>query len=1325
MKGKIALMLRYFFLLPFLTLFLSSQKISAQTADITEGCAPLTVKFTNKPGVNKPYWNFGNNVTSELTDPINLFATPGDYVVELKDGGPTGALLGTVKISVYAQPTVGFKGAPLSGCTPLKIPFSADIVKDKSINVSSYRWLFGDGGRDTAANPVHNYAFAGKFTLSLAITTNFASCDVTRIFKDTIKTFASPLVVFNTNPDILTSCTAPFPVIFNNSSDPRDASVSFKWDFGNGVTFNGVNPGPQNYSKEGFYIAKLTGTSVNGCSGVDSAVVSVGKPRAAFLFPNDTLCLNAEYQPKNLSAFGNYLWDFGADSKVSDPTQASPKVSWSTTGLKTVKLRVLESTGKCSNDTTATIFVEGPVAAFKSSSVSPCQSPALVTYETFQKYKSYSWSFSTVDKLSSSLPKPSVQWKNTDPSGYSQLGKFIATAELKTVSFAGCEGSFIKTDTFDFANARIVPDLWQGCAPLTVQFADSSYSKESIKSYHFLWGDGSKIDSFDTKATRTHTFQNPGSYQVRMVITNARGCKDTSHIVLIQAGSKINPDFSVDKTTICPGDTVTFSDLSNNPNIDSWHYSTDANSSSSGCFTQSGLKWVYKNAGKQSVTLTVGYHGCYSAVTKNDLVTVKGPLAKIDYLVQCAPLNREVQFKSLSQDTKSLTWDFGDTTTATVSDITHTYKRTGDFKVKLTAENSGTGCSASVDSVVVHVRDLNSGMQVIKEKTGLPAGFNLCMGERYKLNSTTKDAETSCFSGITWHFSDPDERPITTEKESVTFTPKKPGDYRLRIIAKDINGCKDTLDEKHRVFSVTPIVTFSPREICVPAGVQFDGSGSKSDTTIKDWKWSFGDGQESEMKLSVQHNYITPPQTPGKYNVKLTLTDNAGCGGEWNDTISVYAPVSFISTRNPICLGDTITIKATDFTQKGNNLSFSWNIDGKDAGTAQSFKYLFTAEGKKTIRLNFKETNSNCQGSTTFPMEVQNKPKVDFELPGGLYCAPRILDFVNKTSSPYALAPYAWDFGNGQSSTETNGSASYDKRGSYKVTLFAKTSAGCEASTQKTISLAEKPLGDFTMSKSRICLGESITFTLKDTSRVGSYQWFFGDGTDLSNQNPVTHPYTSRNVLTQATTTASLKLTSVGGACVNTVSKEVIVNKVIADFDIINNGVCALDTIKFKNKSLNATQYTWDYGDSKSDTVSSHSYKKGTIYTVKLSVQNSANGCKDEVSKPLTLVAPTSGDNIAIPSIFSPESQDKDNREFTYFARPNTGSNCTEPKEVDHFQVFDRWGTKVYESAKGGSLRPWNGRRDNSGSDLPSDVYMYVFYFTDGTSATGDVTLMR
>ncbi|MFZ4544282.1 MAG: PKD domain-containing protein [Saprospiraceae bacterium] len=1325
MKSKISMMLRHFLPLTFLFLFTFLIQLSAQTADVKQGCAPLTVKFTNKPGLAKPYWDFGNTVNSELADPINLYSKPGEYSVELRDGGPAGTLMGTIKISVFAQPTLGFKGAPLSGCTPLEVPFSADVTKNNAITIVGYRWLFGDSGRDTTANPKHTYLTPGKFTVSLEIKTNFATCDVTRIFRDTVKTVASPLVVYTTNPEELTACVAPLAVNFINGSEPRDATMTFNWDFGNGIKFNGVNPSPQNYAKDGFYRATLTGTSVNGCKSTFTKVISVGKPRAAFLFPNDTLCLDAEYQPTNLSAFGNYQWDFGSDSKVNDPTLASPKVSWSKPGLKTIKLKVLESSGKCSNDTTAVVYVEDKVSTFKTTHVNPCQSPSLVTYETNQKFSSYSWTFSTQDMQTSALPKPSILWKNTDPSGYSQIGRLTANARLTTVSYAGCEGSYELNDTFFFANARTVPNKWQGCAPLTVEFADSSFSKEKINTYTFLWADGSAPETFTNRATRTHTFQNPGEYKVRMVITNSRGCIDTSHVVLIEVGSKITPDFSVDKTTICPGDTVTFKDISNNPKIDGWHYSTDANSSSSHCFGDSGLKWVYKNAGQQSVTLTVVYNGCYNSIVKNNLITVKGPVAKMDYLVQCAPLNREVIFKNISQDATKITWDFGDTTSSNANDITHVYKRSGNFKVKLTAENSLSGCKASIDSATIHVRDLKAGMQVLKEDSRLPAGFKLCIGENYLLKNNSKDADISCFSGVTWYFSDPNERPITTDNETTTFAPLVPGDYKLRIIAQDINGCKDTLDENHRVYSVTPIVTFTPKEICIPAGVLFDGTGTKSDTTIKEWKWTFGDGQEGMEVGKVSHNYITPPLTPGKYNVKLKLTDNAGCGGEWNDTISVYAPVSFISARTPICLGDNINVKATDYTAKGNKLSFSWSIDGKDAGTNQEFKHLFTTEGKKTIKVNFIESNTNCPGTNSYFVEVQTKPTVDFELPTGSLCVPRILDFTNKTSSKYALAPFAWDFGNGQVSSDANGTAAYDKKGTYKITLFAETTGGCKASTQKSVTLAEKPIGDFTMSKSQICLGESITFTLKDTAKVGSFQWFFGDGTDLSNQNPTTHAYTSRNLLTQNITTASLKLTSIGGACTNTVDKIVIINKVIADFDILNNGVCALDTIKFINKSVNATQYTWDYGDSKSDTVSSHSYKKGTAYTVKLSVLNSSNGCKDEVSKAITLIEPTLGDNIKIPSIFTPESQNKDDREFTYFAQPNTGGNCVQPKEVKSFQIFNRWGTKVFDSADNTTLRAWNGKKDNSGSDMASDVYMYIFYFTDGSSQPGNVTLIR
>lgn len=1325
MKSNSSAMLRKNSFLFFLFVLTNTFNIFAQSADVTQGCAPLTVKFTNKQGVAKPYWDFKDGAKSELANPSNIFTKPGVYTVELRDGSAAGTILGTVQVSIYAKPVIGFKGAPLSGCTPLTVPFTSNIQKDNAITISNYTWTFGDGGSSTVANPTYTYNSAGSFSVALTLKTNFASCDASANFKDTVKTTAAPLVIFNANPG-LTSCVAPFPVTFINASQPK-AGVTFAWDFGNGTKVNGADAPPQNYTKIGAYTVSLTGTAANGCKSTYTAIVSVGKPRAAFLFSNDTLCLGTNYKPKNLSAFGNYIWDFGVGSQVNDPTLKEPIVSWQTAGTKTIKLKVTESSGGCQNDTTATIFIEDNFTPVKATYPFACQNPIKVTYETTRPFKEYNWSFSTQNNLTSTLPKPVVDWVNTDPSGYSQVGAFNAFASVSLKSFAGCNIKGSRVDTFYFPNARIVPNKWQGCAPLTVEFADSSFTdpKHPITEYTYLWGDGSAPEKHPTKATRSHTFTKSGEYKVRLLIRNSKGCIDTSHIVLVEVGEEITADFSVDKTSVCIGDTVKFTTLTKNPNIDAWHYSTDKDRSFH-CYGDANPTWRYGSVGKQSVSLTVGYNGCFKTVTKNDLVTVKGPLAKIDYLVPCAPDNLNVKFKSLSEDASAISWDFGDTTNATTNSLTHSYKKARDYKVKLTATNNSTGCPASVDSVTVHVRNLNAAFDIIKETTGLPAGFNLCIAEKYKLDAKkSTDVNSTCHSGYTWYFSDPNERPVTLSADNTQFIPKIPGDYKVILAVRDVNGCVDSLESKHRVFGVYPKVTHNPKEICIPNDVTFDGVGTKGDTSIVDWVWTFGDTPtEDKTPNKVIHKYTLPPASGARYVVRLDLKDAVGCTGSWSDTVGFYRPESVITAKSLICLGDTLTISASDFTTKGNNLTYAWTVDGANKGTNQTIKHYFAIDGDKTIRLNFRETKTNCPGTTTAAVQVQTKPTIDFDVPTSV-CAPNTVEFKNKTTSKYPLAPFSWDFGNGQSSNEKDGVVFYDKKGEYKVTLFAETSAGCKTSSEKKISVKEGPSGNFTMSKNVICLGESITFTLKDTAKVGSFTWSFGDGKDTTKVNPITHAYTSRNsTAPQFTTVAKLLLKAVGGGCEITKEQDITINNVYADFDILNNGACVLEPIKFFNKSGNATSYSWNFGDNSPTTpgkdTTSHTYNSSNttaMYSVTLTA--TGQGCTNTIAKKVAVRLATLGGDAQFPSIFTPGTDDK-NGVYTYVSSSADKAKCEIAKEIKYFEIFDRWGKKVFSSGEEKSNHKWDG------GDHPADVYMAIFYFKDNSPpAAIDVTLVR
>jgi len=184
------------------------------------------------------------------------------------------------------------------------------------------------------------------------------------------------------------------------------------------------------------------------------------------------------------------------------------------------------------------------------------------------------------------------------------------------------------------------------------------------------------------------------------------------------------------------------------------------------------------SSGPQDITLQVEYNGCFSEVTKEDFITVNGPIARLDYLVDCEePFN--IAFRDSSLDATSITWDFGDSTFSDVADLTHLYDSTGNYKVFLTAENQMSGCPASVDSAIVYVKDIQAEFMV---------DSFVCIGTDITLDgSMAQDVDNRCWKGYDWHFSW--DRPITTMDSMTNKIFGTPGDHTVELVVTDINGC--------------------------------------------------------------------------------------------------------------------------------------------------------------------------------------------------------------------------------------------------------------------------------------------------------------------------------------------------------------------------------------------------------------------------------------------------------------------------------------------------------------------------------------------------------
>ncbi|MEM1323527.1 MAG: PKD domain-containing protein [Bacteroidota bacterium] len=1208
----------------FLLLFLSAPlALFSQSADVTEGCAPLEVRFTPPVGAAGFFWNFGDGGSSTQANAERIYIAPGTYTVEFRES-PTGPVAGTITISVYEAPTLMITADPQGGCAPLEVSFGDSSTVDPRIAIAGFQWVFGDGSPpETVQNPTHIYTQSDTFDVSLQIISNLPNCSETLIIEDFVTATDQPDVNFSTDPAVAVACEPPLSVSFTNESSTAEP-LTFEWDFGNGNTSTLPNPpGAQVYTVDGFYTVSLTGTNSAGCSRTVEQIIAVGNPLASFEIA-DTVCAGELIQMINNSSNGNYSWNFGPDAFPETSTMRNPIVRFNEEGIYNITLTVTSADGLCSSDTTISVFADVVDPEFTAVPDYSCSEPFTVQFTPNENSvgTTYEWEFGDINNSTSMMRTPTFTYENFDTTIYSMNGLIEFEVQLTVTTAVGCVATFLDTVRLNQPNALFMPDLVDGCAPLTVEFSDSSSSNEDIISWQWIYGTAG-TNTFTNGNPHSFTFNDPGEYDVILIIENAGGCRDTSYAVTIEVGVPIVPDFQADQTTICPGDTVFFESLVNDPRIEEWHFDTDDRRSFH-CFNEDSLMWGFATeTGTFDATLTVGYNGCYESTTMTDMITVNGPIARIEYMVNCdTPF--DIMFGDSSMDATSVTWDLGDSTIlmSALDTFTHTYDTTGVFTVILTAENATSGCPASIDSVEVHVRDIQADFFIGDSEVDTL----LCIGEHPINAGATIDVENSCWRGFTYFFED--GRPITTQDVEIDKNFSTPGRQMIILEAMDINGCTDRDTHYIEIFTVTTIFEADKNRICLPSTVMFTDS-SFADTTIMDYMWTFNDGG---MSTSPNTTYTFTTTDTNFVTATLLVTDILGCGGSQTIEIPVYEPMSMVeATPNPICEGEQVSFTATDFTQEGSFLTYEWNFGNGLTSTQQINTVTYPDPGMFDVTLIFTEDSTGCQNDTMITVDVQEFPDASFEsgLDGqDFICFNEQAIFTSNTSSQSPL-DYQW-FVNGtpQGSNAPQFSASLG-RGTFEIKMLASTSAGCLDSFSNSYTLIQ-PDGDFDITPTEICVGESIFLSLRDTVDVTSFSWQIeGYSALIDDQDSITLVIDRDSLPVGATQIrVDLLLRGENDDCEFTVSKFFSVQDVLADFaindDVISDtvSVCINEPVNFSNFSTGADIFDWDFGEGGIASTSDPSYTYTTpgVFQIELIAENQPLGCMDTLQRAIRVV---------------------------------------------------------------------------------------------------------
>ncbi len=172
---------------------------------------------------------------------------------------------------VQQVPPVAQAGGPYTGVEGEPVHFDGSGSSDPGGATLTYQWDFGDGTTVAdGATPDHTYAQHGTYTVTLTVSNGTMTSTAT-----TTATIAqAPAPIARAGGPYSGSEGSPVQFDGTASSDPRGASLTYEWDFGDGSpTAGGATPS-HTYADNGSYTVTLT-VSNGSLTGTATATATI------------------------------------------------------------------------------------------------------------------------------------------------------------------------------------------------------------------------------------------------------------------------------------------------------------------------------------------------------------------------------------------------------------------------------------------------------------------------------------------------------------------------------------------------------------------------------------------------------------------------------------------------------------------------------------------------------------------------------------------------------------------------------------------------------------------------------------------------------------------------------------------------------------------------------------------------------------------------------------------------------------------------------------------------------------------------------------------
>lgn len=833
--------------------------------------------------------------------------------------------------------------------------------------------------------------------------------------------------------------------------------------------------------------------------------------------------------------------------------------------------------------------------------------------------------------------------------------------------------------------------------------------------------------------------------------------------------AQITAGFTVSGTQGCTPYIVNFNDNSTgSPTSWFWDFGDGQTS------TQQNPTITYTTSGTYTVRLIAKNNSYQDYIEKTNYINVGAtPVAGFQIISGDSGC---ISLLSSFRDTtnlfgatvKSWLWNFGDGSTSSSQNPSHTYTVEGKYNVSLTVQTT-QGCSASIMAFSA----IAAGNKPVPDFTASP--LNGCASTFRNFNNKSGSA-----TAYQWDFGD---NSASNDKDPQHHY-RDTGLFSVKLVVSK-NGCLDSVRKKDYIHVQGAVARFNPDIDCSDK-LSVNFRDISVDETSRLWK--FGDGSTSTQK-AINHVYAAP----GIYVVELDVTGTV-CDDVIYDTLHLNTgnpKIKILPDKSVYCRNDSLTFILTGY-DSAISRSFAWG-DGGSYSTEfrkkkDTLNYVYRKNGYYQPVAYFKDIYGCIDTIANKDTLFVDGPKADF-ISDNSGCINSVINFTDESTGGIksAIKQWKWSFGDG--SIDTNRGPlqyKYSFPVVYNASLKVTDGVGCTDSVIRQVSIADTPvinagIDTFTCANTTLVLNptgattytwaanpdlsctnctnpiatpsQSESFYVTGTNDNGcsstdsvhvqvqtkelisvlpkSYSICQGDTANLNVSGAYSYSWSpainiintnSQSPLAFPTTNTTYTVTGKDSnncftdtAFVNViVNPSPVVNIIDSSIQLLTGSTFTLTT----TTSGDATNPTWTPATGLScysclQPVASVS--KTITYTVKVSNQY---GCID--SDKITINAICTAESVFIPNTFSPNNDGMNDYFF-----PRSSYNIP----IKSLTIFNRWGQLVFvrrDFYTNNYTYGWDG--GYKGKLQYPDVYVYILELQCNGSTIikkGNITLLR